>query len=79
MVEEENQRCSYQIIFGELQNEEERDFNYYMRMPPHMFHFVLQRIEGLISKEETPFGETISAGARLEGTLLWLANEGSYT
>ena len=43
------------------------------------FDYILNKIRPLIEKIETPMRETISAGARLEATLLYLITGDTYS
>lgn len=72
-------RGSFTQIFSELERECHNDFENYIRMPVNSFYNLLTKVEPFISKEDTHFRESISAGARLEATLRFLAAGGSYT
>lgn len=72
-------RSSYQLIFKELKVESPIDFLNYTRMSPELFASLLRKVEPFISKKETHLRASISAGARLEATLRFLATGSSYT
>ena len=78
-LERRRGKGSYVQIFNELLFESESDFRNYTRMPTSAFYSLLEKIEPIICKEDTQFRETISAGARLEATLRFLATGDSYT
>ena len=70
-------RGSYAMIFRELKAEDSNSFLKYLRMEPAIFNFILNKVAPFIKKQDTVLRESISAGARLEATLLWMA-QGKY-
>ncbi|XP_018025075.1 putative nuclease HARBI1 [Hyalella azteca] len=48
-------------------------------MPTNTFYYILDKVTPLISREDTHLRRSISAGARLEATLIYLATGASYT
>ena len=70
---------SYQQIFQELSRENTVDFHNYIRLPVNVFHSLLNKIKPLIEREDTTMRQSISAGARLEATLLFLATGCTFT
>ena len=70
---------SYGQLFNNLiSSEREEDFENHLRMPPSAFNSLLSKIEPLIARQNTTMRECISAGARLEATLIFLATGMSY-
>ena len=69
-------RGSYSHIFRELND---KDFCNYLRMPPRIFHFILEKIKPIISRQNTHFRECVPAGSRLEASLLFLATGASFS
>jgi hypothetical protein len=65
-------RGSYGQLFQELSSSES-DFFSYLRMPTNTFYYILDKVTPLISREDTHLRRSISAGARLEATLIYLA------
>lgn len=70
---------SYQQIFRELATEDDGAFRNYMRLPVTVFHTLLEKIRPLIERQDTKMRQSVSAGARLEATLLFLATGCSFT
>ena len=60
---------SYNQLLPELQAEDPRDVQNYIRMPIDVFHLILNKITPIISKCDTVMRDSISPGARLEATL----------
>ena len=72
-------RGSHTHIFKELSVENKLDFQNYIRLPVELFDSLLKKITPLIQKEDTVMRASISPGARLEATLLFLSSGCSYT
>ena len=73
------EKGSFQNIFQELSLESEEDFLNYTRLNVAEFHHVLDKIAPVISKKDTVMRQAISAGARLEACLRFLATGESYS
>ena len=67
---------SFETIFKEVGVES--GITDYLRVPLPLFEMILRKIEPLIGRKETLMRDTISSGARLEATLLFLASGMSY-
>ena len=72
------EKGSFQNIFQELSLESE-DFLNYTRLNVAEFHHVLDKIAPVISKKDTVMRQAISAGAKLEACLRFLATGESYS
>ena len=70
---------SHLTILREFQDGREHDFIQYMRMDVNSFYTLLAKVEPYIRKQDTHFRQSISAEARLEATLRFLASGWSYT
>lgn len=68
-LQEREHSGSYQQLFKELQAEDPKDVQNYIRMPLNVFHMILGKISPIISKDNTVMRDSISPGARLEATL----------
>ena len=53
--------------------------NSYLKLPVPVFDFILKRITPIVEKQETHLRQTISPGARLEATLLFLITGDYYS
>ena len=73
------EKGSFQNIFQELSLESEEDFLNYTRLNVAEFHHVLDKIANVISKKDTVMRQAISAGARLDACLRFLATGESYS
>ena len=69
---------SYFSLQREFRSEEEL-FEKYLKLPVPVFDFILRRITPIIEKQETHLRQTISPGARLEATLLFLITGEHYS
>ena len=78
-LQRRDERSSYKTLFKELRSEDETMFKHYLRMTPILFSTILEKVKPAIKRQDTVMRECISSGARLEATLLWLANGGSYS
>lgn len=65
-------------IFTELQHGEIKDMQDYIRLSPEMFNTLLEKVRTHISRTDTNMRDSISAGARLEATLRYLATGATY-
>ena len=72
------ERSSFSTIFRELGCEDENLFRNYLRITPEIFSYLLQLVTPYIEKQNTFMRDCISAGERLQATLLFLANTTSY-
>ncbi|MPD06746.1 hypothetical protein E2C01_102571 [Portunus trituberculatus] len=68
------QKGSFNEIFLELQVENPEDLKNYTRIPVDAFYSLLVKTEPFISKQNTSLIVSISPGACLEATLLYLAS-----
>ena len=69
---------SYFSLQRELRSEEDL-FEKYLKLPVPIFDFILKRITPIIKNHDTHLRETISPGARLEATLLFLITGDYYS
>ena len=67
---------SYFSLQREFRSEEQL-FEKYLKLP--VFDFILKRITPIVEKQETHLRQTISPGARLEATLLFLITGDYYS
>ena len=63
----------------ELQHGYEQDFKNYMRMSVSTFYTLLAKVEPYIRKQDTNMKHSITAEARLEATLIFLATGCTYS
>lgn len=70
---------SHATILGELQYGYEQQFRNYMRMSVSTFHTLLAKVEPHIRKQDTNMRHSITAEARLEATLRFLASGCTYS
>lgn len=66
-------------ILHELQSSEEHDFRNYLRMSVSTFYLLLSKVEPYIVKKDTVMRNSITAEARLEATLRFLASGSTYS
>ena len=78
-LQRRKQRGSFEMLFKELVSEDKQLFLNYLRMTPDLFSFLLNKITPIIAKKDSHLRESIAPGARLEATLLFLANGMSYS
>lgn len=64
---------AYHKLFREIQCEDEGLYRNIIRMTPHQFQILLEKVTPLIGKQVTNFREPITAGERLSVTLRYLA------
>jgi hypothetical protein len=62
----------------ELENNEPRDFQNYLRMDSELFQNLLRVVRPRIEKKNTVMREAVSAEERLSVTLRYLATGNSY-
>ncbi|XP_069603217.1 uncharacterized protein [Ranitomeya imitator] len=72
IVEVRESRGAYHCLFGELNDNREKYFEY-TRMSQESFRYLLRRVEGSISRQDTQLRRAISAEERLLVTLRFLA------
>ena len=75
-AEKERKRIALSYI---QRTENETNFQNYTRLPVNLFDSLLRKITQIIEKEDTILRDSISPGARLEATLLFLNSGCSYT
>ena len=64
---------SYRQIFHELCCDNKKDLEHYIRIPFAAFQWLLNKIDPVIRRQDTHLRPSISPGARLEATLLFLS------
>lgn len=69
----------YDQLLVELRNEDPASFKNFLRVPPEMFDFILERIRHRITKHRTWFREPLEPGLKLAITLRHLASGSKYT
>ena len=68
----------YNRLMQELRVEDENAFAHYVRIPPHMFDELLNRISTVIQRRDTHMRPALHAGMKLAMTLRHLATGDQY-
>ena len=77
-LRQRNTLGSYTTLQNELRFSDKL-YHKYLSMPVPVFDMLLSRVTPLIEKQHTRLRESISAGARLEATLLFLLSGMNYS
>ena len=78
-LQRRHQHGAYSALMRELRIEDPLAFKNFVRMSGQDFEELLRRVGPLISRKDTHYRESISAGERLKITLRFLASEDSFT
>ena len=68
----------YEHLLQELNREDVRSFKNFLRIPPELFHEMVERVGPLIEKKDTFWRKALDPGLRLAITLRYLATGDSY-
>ena len=68
----------YEHLLQELNREDVRSFKNFLRIPPELFHEMVERVGPLIQKNDTFWRKALDPGLRLAITLRYLATGDSY-
>ena len=77
----EDERVSagqYHNLMVKLQNDDVQSFTNYLRMPPDMFQFLLNRLTPRLQKKDTKFRRPLEPGLKLAVVLRDLATGDNY-
>jgi len=77
-ISRREQYGQYHTLMRELRQEDPAAFLNFLRMPPEMFDYILERIEGRITKQRTWYRQPLEPGLKLAITLRHLASGDKY-
>ena len=69
----------YHHLLGELHREDQKGFKNYLRIQPHLFNEMVERLTPRLAKVETKLRHPLPVGLKLAVTLRFLATGNSYT
>ena len=77
-VQRRDQHGHYHKLMQELEFEDRGAFQNFTRMTPEMFHYLLERLEPYIQKQDTNWRPALPAGMKVAAALHYYAHGASY-